>query len=217
VNALYDAPGGPLGPNAFHGAAYCVLRDEFYSVPPIEVRPDVEEVLLLFGGTDPNDLTGRCLQWLDGLPGDWRITVVSGLGYPEPQALDRFAASARHPVEVVTDTSIVSRYMARADVAVTSAGRTVFELASLGVPMLVIPQNDRECQHAFALESPGVVALPRASELSDLEFLGAAHELITSRHLRSSLHRSLQASDIRGGVDRALALIESVMDDREDR
>jgi len=125
------------------------------------------------GGTDPNDLTGRCLRWLDTLPGDWRITVVSGLGYPEPDALERFAAGANHPVEVVSNTPIVSRYMARADVAITSAGRTVFELASLGVPMVVVPQNDRESQHVFALESPGVVALPQAGELAKLEFLGA--------------------------------------------
>lgn len=216
VNALYDEPGSPHGANAFHGAAYCVLRDEFYSVPPIEVRREVEEVLLLFGGTDPNDLTGRCLGWLDSLPGDWHITVVVGLGYPEPETLERFARSARHPVEVVTHTPIVSRYMARADVAITSAGRTVFELASLGVPMVVIPQNDRETRHTFALESPGLVALPRASELSQLEFLGAVHELIASRHLRSSLHRSLQAADIRGGVDRTMALIEQAMNEKED-
>jgi spore coat polysaccharide biosynthesis predicted glycosyltransferase SpsG len=141
---------------------------------------------------------------------------VVGLGYPEPEALKRFARSARHPVEVVTHTPIVSRYMARADVAITSAGRTVFELASLGVPMVVIPQNDRETRHTFALESPGLVALPRASELSQLEFLGAVHELIASRHLRSSLHRSLQAADIRGGVDRTMALIEQAMNEKED-
>jgi CMP-N-acetylneuraminic acid synthetase/spore coat polysaccharide biosynthesis predicted glycosyltransferase SpsG len=215
VNALYDAPGATLGPNAVHGADYCVLRDEFYSLPPIEVRPEVAEVLLLFGGTDPNDLTGRCLRWLDTLPGDWRITVVSGLGYPEPDALERFAAGANHPIEVVSNTPIVSRYMARADVAITSAGRTVFELASLGVPMVVIPQNDRELQHVFALESPGVVALPQAGEIEKLEFLGAAHELITSRHLRSSLHRSLLAADIRGGIERTLALIERALNETE--
>ena len=119
-------------------------------------------------------------------------------------------------VDVVKHTPIVSRYMARADVAITSAGRTVFELASLGVPMIVVPQNDRECRHAFALESPGVVPLPRASELSELEFLGATHELITSRHLRSNLHRSLRAADIRGGIDRTLEVIERAVNAKED-
>jgi spore coat polysaccharide biosynthesis predicted glycosyltransferase SpsG len=109
----------------------------------------------------------------------------------------------------------VSRYMARADLAITSAGRTVFELASLGVPMVVVPQNDRELQHVFALESPGVVALPQAGELAKLEFLGAAHELIASRHLRSSLHRSLLSADIRGGIERTLALIERALNETE--
>jgi CMP-N-acetylneuraminic acid synthetase/spore coat polysaccharide biosynthesis predicted glycosyltransferase SpsG len=217
INALYDAPGGPQGPSALYGASWCVLRDEFHSLPPIAVRDEVREVLLLFGGTDPNDLTGRCLRWLDGLPGDWRITVVSGLGYPHAEALQRFAEGARHPVEVVVHTPIVSRYMARADVAITSAGRTVFELASVGVPMAVIPQNDRECRHAFALDSPGVVALPRASELDELEFLGAISDLLASRTLRTSLHRSLLAADIRGGIDRTLAVIERAAGATEDR
>jgi spore coat polysaccharide biosynthesis predicted glycosyltransferase SpsG len=211
VNSMYDAPGSSAGPNAHHGVSYCVLRDEFYSVDPIEVRPDVREVLLLFGGTDPNDLTRRCLRWLLALPGDWRITVVSGLGYPHSGELERIAAAAPRPVEVVVDTRIVSRYMARADLAITSAGRTVYELASLGVPMLVIPQNDRECQHGFALDSPGVIALPRASELSQLEFLGALHDLLSSEDLRRSLHRSLLDSDIRSGIERTLGVIERAL------
>lgn len=217
INALYDAPGGPQGPTALHGASWCVLRDEFHSARPIAVRDEVREVLLLFGGTDPNDLTGRCLRWLDALPGDWRITVVSGAGYPNAAELQRFAGEARHPVEVVVHTPIVSRYMARADLAVTSAGRTVFELASLGVPMLVIPQNDRECRHAFALASPGVVSLARASELEELEFLGAVSDLLSSRILRETLHRSLLAADIRGGIERTVAVIERAACATEDR
>jgi CMP-N-acetylneuraminic acid synthetase len=216
VNALYDAPGHALGPNAYHGASHCVLRDEFYSVAPIEVHPEVREVLLIFGGTDPNDLTGRCLRWLDSLPGDWRITVVTGLGVPDPKRFQRIAAAARHPVEIVTNTPIVSRYMARADLAITSAGRTVFELASLGVPMVVIPQNDRECQHAFALDSPGVAPLPRASELEELEFFDVVSELVTSESRRRSLHEALLASDIRSGIERTLAVIERAVALRSD-
>jgi CMP-N-acetylneuraminic acid synthetase len=216
VNALYDAPGHALGPNAYHGASHCVLRDEFYSVEPIEVRPDVREILLVFGGTDPNDLTGRCLGWLDTLPGDWRITVVTGLGVRDPERFERVAVGARHPMEIVANTSIVSRYMARADLAITSAGRTVFELASLGVPMVVIPQNDRECQHAFALDSPGVAPLPRASELDALEFFDVVSELLTSQARRRELHDALIASDVRGGIERTLAVIARAVTLRRD-
>ncbi len=208
VNALYDPPAGPHGASAHHGVGYCVLRDEFYSARPIDVRRDVREVLVLFGGTDPNDLTVRCVRWLDSLPGDWRIHAVLGPGHPDPGAVEAVAAGARHPLEVSVDSAVVSRLMTRADLAITSAGRTVYELASLGVPMLVIPQNDRECQHRFALRSPGVVALARADELEELEFLDAAQQLIESHHLRRALHRSLLAVDIRSGCERVLSIIE---------
>ncbi|MEM7411062.1 MAG: NTP transferase domain-containing protein [Myxococcota bacterium] len=211
VNALYDVPGGGFDGNVHQGVSHCVLRDEFYSVEPIAVREDVREVLVLFGGTDPNDLTARCLPWIDALPGDWRLTVVSGFGYPRPEALRAIAADLRHDTEVVVDTPIVSRYMARADIAITSAGRTVFELASLGVPMLVIPQNARECQHRFALESPGVVSLPPAHDLDPLEFSGALHELLSDHALRQQLHTALLAADIRGGIDRTLDVLEGAL------
>jgi CMP-N-acetylneuraminic acid synthetase/spore coat polysaccharide biosynthesis predicted glycosyltransferase SpsG len=217
VNALYDAPASALAPNAYHGSTYCVLRDEFYSVAPIAVHAEVRELLLLFGGTDPGDLTARCLGWLESLPGDWRVTAVLGPGYPNRERLEALATRSRRPVEIVSDTRIVSRYMARADVAITSAGRTVFELASLGVPMLVIPQNDRECRHSFANQSRGVIALPRASELDELEFLGAAHDLLSREELRRHLHRSLLAADLRSGVDRALDVLARALGAQEER
>ncbi len=83
--------------------------------------------------------------------------------------------------------------------------------------MLVIPQNERECQHAFALGSPRVVSLPRASELEELEFLDAVSQLLGSRTLRESLHRSLLSADIRGGIERTLAVIERAAQARKDR
>mgnify|MGYP001820054167 CR=1 FL=1 len=194
-----------------------MLRDEFYSVAPITLSPDVREVLLLFGGTDPNDLSARCLGWLDSLPGDWAITLVTGLGVSNPERFDAMAAQSRHPVEIVSNTSIVSRYMARADLAITSAGRTVFELASLGVPTVVIPQNDRECRHAFALESPGVVPLPRASELDALEFFEAVTTLLESEAERRARHEDLLAADIRGGIERTLGILRRALELSGDR
>jgi hypothetical protein len=62
-----------------------------------------------------------------------------------------------------------------------------------------------------------VVALPQASELDELEFLEAATQLLGSRFLRESLHRSLLAADIRGGIDRVLAVIERAAGSTEDR
>jgi hypothetical protein len=82
--------------------------------------------------------------------------------------------------------------------------------------MVVIPQNDRECQHAFALDSPGVAPLPRASELDALEFFDVVSELLTSQARRRELHDALIASDVRGGIERTLAVIARAVTLRRD-
>ena len=45
--------------------------------------------------------------------------------------------------------------LAAADLAITSAGRTVFEVATLGTPAIVLAQNERELTHTFASEDHG--------------------------------------------------------------
>ena len=52
-------------------------------------------------------------------------------------------------------TALKLASLAEADLAVTSAGRTVFELASLGVPTVVIAHAS-ERQMAFVTRSPGI-------------------------------------------------------------
>jgi hypothetical protein len=42
-------------------------------------------------------------------------------------------------------------------------------------------------------------------------------QLLESRHLRQSLHRSLLAMDLRGGIERTLAVIQRALDAAEGR
>ena len=43
--------------------------------------------------------------------------------------------------------------MSKSDIVFSSAGRTTFETASLGVPAIVLSQNTRESTHFFAKNS----------------------------------------------------------------
>ncbi|HIQ28910.1 MAG TPA: hypothetical protein EYH42_10520 [Sulfurovum sp.] len=49
--------------------------------------------------------------------------------------------------------------MLAADVIFTSAGRTTYEIASLGVPAIVLAQNERELTHFFASNEFGFLNL----------------------------------------------------------
>src|SRR3546814_16542204 len=77
--------------------------------------------------------------------------------------------------------------MARADVAITSGGRTVLELASLGVPTLVICQNQRETTHTFAGEQHGVMNLGFHGELADGRLKQAFAPLLDNQELRRDM------------------------------
>ncbi len=211
INSMYvDKEIDGAGP-VFNGAQYCCLRDEFYSIEPVRVRRTVGNILLLFGGSDPSGLTLKILKWLDEISGDWRITVVLGVGYLHPEKVSAFREKSKHEIEVVHKTSIISRYMREADVAVTSAGRTVYELGSLGVPVISIAANEREMRHSFVKGSPGVIFLGMASELEKEKFGDVVRQVVGSDILRRKMSQNLQGSEIRSGIDNVLEIISRAL------
>ena len=212
INAMYDSHSVRSDGRYYQGISYCCLRDEFYSLEPQKIKKDVQNVLLLFGGTDSGELTFRTLQWIDGVEGDWKIMVIVGVGYKDISKLQRFVDSARHKVEIICGTTIISRYMGQADVAITSAGRTVFELATLAVPMLVIAQNEREMNHIFACESTGVIYCGLGRDLQQPQFTETFEQLLGNELLRKKMSRILLETDIGSGIDHVLEIIENALD-----
>ena len=211
INALYDTHPSRRDDHIFHGVEYDCLRDEFFSISPVNTREKVRNILVLFGGTDPGDLTLKCLGWLDDMEGEWNISVITGLGYRNIEAVKQLARNTKHNVKIISDTTIISSHMAEADLAITSAGRTVLELASLGIPMLVAAQNEREQHHIFAMTSPGTVFLGPADQLKQDAFTAAVREVISSWILRKKMSTSCLSADIHNGVHRILGIIKKAL------
>ncbi|MFR3925625.1 MAG: hypothetical protein ACLTXI_10635 [Collinsella sp.] len=61
----------------------------------------------------------------------------------------------------------MSDHMRKADMALSSQGRTTFELACMGVPTIVLAENEREQLHTFAQMDNGFINLGLGSEVSD--------------------------------------------------
>ena len=109
--------------------------------------------------------------------------------------------------KLVQNTSTVARYMSEADLAVTSGGRTVFELASLHVPTMVIAQNDREATHSFVRNSPSVVYCGQMGQISKDSFVNTFRQLVEGDLLREKMRQFLAEVDLRRGTDRVLEII----------
>lgn len=154
VNALYEYVGD--GANQLFGADYLILRDEFVD-KGFTVRSTVENVLLTFGGSDPQNFSTALVQGLLSreLPYEYRLILGPDFGHDDP--LRGAPAADRNQIQVLEDVSNMAEQMAWADVAICSGGRTVYELAAMGTPAIVIAQNEREASRMEELDRRGIV------------------------------------------------------------
>jgi len=213
VNALYP-PSKPM-PNVRWGPEYFCLRDEFLHQGERLPAKGKGYVLLCFGGVDEGNLSSRVLEVIypECRNHNLAVTVVLGQGYLHRNELDATIARLRaEDVEVVTGTPAISEYMLGAEFAITSGGRTVFELAALCKPTIVICQNERETTHSFGQDRAGVLNLGHRADVSDNAVREAFVQLATNESLRAGMCQSLAKTDLTGGKSRVMALIRELLE-----
>ena len=159
VNALYENA-APVSDRHLYGQEYFCLRDEFLDSRPQEFTPVVRNLLLTFGGTDPSDFTRKTLDtvWPICHERGIKIYIVTGPGYVYKQELtDHIATLPLKDIEFIYATNIMSQVMEKVDIAVSAAGRTVYELAHMRIPAVIMSHHDRENRHTFACEPNGFI------------------------------------------------------------
>ena len=83
----------------------------------------------------------------------------------------------------------------------------MYEIASLGVPAILIAQNRREMQHTFGHSENGFANLGLGTELSDEVLLRTVRELCEQWELRREMQHRMLSTDFRNGLDRVYRLI----------
>ena len=97
--------------------------------------------------------------------------------------------------------------MKNADMAFSSQGRTTFELAAMGVPTIVLAQNEREQLHPFAQMDNGFINLGLGSEVSDEDILSSLDWLINSKSIRKEMHNLMLRNDLKKGIKRVKRIL----------
>ena len=179
INELY--PSITENPKILSGPRYSVLREEFDN-PDFEVNRDID-ILISFGGTDPNNLTITTLSWLaDSRFANRSITVVLGLGATRQKCeINKIIETNKLAnCAVITNVKSMSDLMCRANIAITASGRTIYELAACNVKTICICQNMRQLTHLFVSEINGITNLGYFQELTKTVFLDAVKEKLNS-------------------------------------
>ena len=206
INALYDEEESRK--NVYSGYRYVCLRDEFQIESPKEFSPEVKNIVVMFGGTDPSNLNKLVY---DAVLAQYRIFAgirfffITGIGYD----------NERHGVVTCSEKNIfvypnvprVTKYLKEADLVIMGQGRSIFEAACMGVPAIVLSQNEREATHSFAQMEHGFLNLGLGKAIDASLITNTLEWLINTNSVRENMHNLMLSIPLKSGMERVKRII----------
>lgn len=206
INALYE--GHTRGDNYYWGANYVCLRDEFFCATPSVFHEQVQNIVVIFGGTDPSNFTKRIYEMAKRIHKDYpeiKFHFALGVGYD--QKANQIETDEAAGIYVEQNLKHISDLFGKADLAFTSQGRTVYELATMGVPAVVMAQNEREMKHTFAQMNNGFLNLGLGINVADETIETTFRWLVETPQIRKEMQSLMMRHDLKSGIKRVIGLI----------
>ncbi len=204
-NALYC---NSKFPNIFSGERYYIAGKTFLLYKPIKISEKVKNVFISFGGSDPQDYTDRLLEIIcRNEYSHYNFTVVIGRAKQNADSLMQYNKFSN--INVLYDVSNMPQLMSECDIALTSRGRTGYELALLGIPSIAMAQNKREEKHGFVCNENGFTYIGLNPD-NDIIESNLKMYLNLPKKARQHFQDLLLSHDLRGGRKRVMNLIKSL-------
>jgi UDP-2,4-diacetamido-2,4,6-trideoxy-beta-L-altropyranose hydrolase len=144
------------------GLSHVLLRREFLTKPLLRERGvsvETMNLLVTLGGADAPNVTEHIMKMLatHDLPMRMHVTIIVGAANPHLDALQAAlpVLQKRHNTRLHINPPNVPELMRAADLALSAAGSSCWELACLGVPMALIITADNQREIARSLEVGG--------------------------------------------------------------
>lgn len=188
------------------GERYILLRREFRTRPPRDRefgKEDARRVLITFGGSDQEGMIRSLVRsHRDQASDRWKVTIIGG---PTAPQIDQALASDGVELRIERDVTKMRQWMEWADIAVTGAGTTCWELAYLGVPMIIVEVARNQSIVVDGLsDADAAIYLGRLRELSAADLWEAVGALHQKPGVRAEMSGNARALVDGGGVRRVV-------------
>ena len=188
----------PLGEKGFFhlaGCEYMVFQEEYAAaaVGDRDISRAGARVLVTFGGSDPQGLTLRALEWLSLVKRDLEVRVVVGPGFETALAekVRQSAKGGRFNCEVIESPEVLVDLMLWCDLAISSTGLTKYELALTGTPALFLSIDKEHAEIHKAFEPVGTGRdLGLYSRVNAETVAGEIEELLDDYRRRQEMSRN---------------------------
>ena len=212
-NELYDIP-QKEGDNFLWGHEYLALRDEFDEATPHAILEDIKEVMITFGGTDQNNLTLITLKAICDICEKYniKINIVCGRAYVFKDKLKNFLKhNDNKNIELFINSGIISKIMERSQLAISSNGRTVYELADMNIPSIIISHHKREATHKFATLEKGFINLGVIDDTIQAKIRNKFLKLVEDSDYRELLFMNIQKYSFRENKQKVVSKIMELL------
>lgn len=193
-NDLYDTP-QLEGNNYIWGHEYLALRDEFYEATPHKMGEEIKEVLITFGGTDQNNFTLLTLKSILSVcqKKNIKINIVCGSAYGFKKELQIFLDNCPYKeISLTYASGMISKIMEKSQLAISSNGRTVYELADMNIPSIIFSHHEREVTHSFATLEKGFINLGVQAKDSSKKLKEKFEKLVEDKDYRDLLFMNIK-------------------------
>lgn len=140
------------------GPKYIPLRKQFRNMPQKEIRQEINQLLVLSGGSDTYHFTRDFLKTYlaCGQMKGFTVTIICGRYHEDYQELARMT-DGRSDIILKRSVSDIERYMQRADIAVSAGGTTLYELCACGTPTFSYVLADNQKKNAAVFDKIGLI------------------------------------------------------------
>lgn len=162
----------------------------------------------MFGGTDPSNLNYKLYQVAKAITSDYpniEFHFIIGIGY-DADANGIFT-NLESNIFVHKNVSRVTEYMKKADLAISSQGRTVYEIASMGIPSIILSQNEREAMHTFATMKNGFINLGLGKDIDVEAIANTVKWLIDTANIRKNMRALMIKHNFDDGIQHVKDII----------
>lgn len=210
INALYEWSNTTLS-NSYFGYKYEVLREDIYLYDiKRTISSDIKNLLIGFGGTDINNATLKVLKSIQELNLQCTITLILGIGYQHEKELYDYINEIKNKefINIIKDVKFISDYIYKSDLVISGNGRMVYEIVALGIPLIVISQNEREMSHIFPKICKGISYLGYVNNVNENDIKETV-ALLSQKNIRETMHEDLKnyAKEIRKGANTVVSII----------
>jgi spore coat polysaccharide biosynthesis predicted glycosyltransferase SpsG len=196
--------------NEFYGEKFACVREEFRIKKRNSIRKKVKNIVITFGGTDPTNKTQKILEIFKLMElKKPQLIVILGLGYSKRNEIKKMSNEMNQigfNVKIIEKSDNLSEYFKQCDFAITSNGRTVFEIAAMKIPMIAIAVNNRERLHSFVRYSKCGFHIDMHSK-QDYSIVMKKISHMMNYEYREKFVKNLHEIELLNGIDRVKKLI----------